>query len=175
MKPKKIVKTVGRFGTVTTEYWSCGVCEKAHRTEKAAEKCIAKQNKPPKTTNKWTHENLAKIKALRDSGLTFKACGKEFHIAPQNARMMYLRALWTSNKGKGHTTFKDLGDIGKIKIIDMDMSIRSANCLRNAGIENIDELCQRSEKDLLKGKNFGRKSLNEINEKLSDLGVALKQ
>jgi DNA-directed RNA polymerase subunit alpha len=49
--------------------------------------------------------------------------------------------------------------------------VRSANCLQNADIKYIGELVQRTESEMLKTKNFGRKSLNEIKEILTGLGL----
>ncbi|MEN8143026.1 MAG: DNA-directed RNA polymerase subunit alpha C-terminal domain-containing protein, partial [Thermodesulfobacteriota bacterium] len=59
---------------------------------------------------------------------------------------------------------------------DLELSVRSANCLRNANIRYIGELVQRTETEMLKTKNFGRKSLNEIKQLLSEmeLGLGLK-
>jgi DNA-directed RNA polymerase subunit alpha len=51
--------------------------------------------------------------------------------------------------------------------------VRSANCLQNANIQYIGELVQKTEADLLKTKNFGRKSLKEIKDKLSELNLNL--
>jgi DNA-directed RNA polymerase subunit alpha len=51
--------------------------------------------------------------------------------------------------------------------------VRSANCLQNANIRFIGELVQRTEAEMLKTKNFGRKSLNEIKETLEALGLSL--
>ena len=51
--------------------------------------------------------------------------------------------------------------------------MRSANCLKNADIKYIGELVQRSEAEMLKTKNFGRKSLNEIKEILADMDLHL--
>lgn len=56
---------------------------------------------------------------------------------------------------------------------ELELSVRSANCLQNANIRYIGELVQRSEPDMLKTKNFGRKSLKEIREILSTMGLAL--
>lgn len=58
-------------------------------------------------------------------------------------------------------------------IDELELSVRSSNCLRNANIRYIWELVQRSEPEMLKTKNFGRKSLNEIKEILSDMGLTL--
>jgi DNA-directed RNA polymerase subunit alpha len=56
---------------------------------------------------------------------------------------------------------------------DLELSVRSANCLQNADIKYIGELVQRSEQEMLKTKNFGRKSLNEIKEFLHEMGLSL--
>lgn len=56
---------------------------------------------------------------------------------------------------------------------DLELSVRSANCLKNANIRYIGELVSRSEAEMLKTKNFGRKSLNEIKELLSEMGLSL--
>ena len=56
---------------------------------------------------------------------------------------------------------------------ELELSVRSYNCLKNADIKTIRELVQRSEMEMLKTKNFGRKSLNEIKEILSGMGLGL--
>jgi DNA-directed RNA polymerase subunit alpha len=56
---------------------------------------------------------------------------------------------------------------------DLELSVRSANCLKNANIRYIGELVCRSEAEMLKTKNFGRKSLNEIKDILSKMGLGL--
>ena len=56
---------------------------------------------------------------------------------------------------------------------EFELSVRSANCLQNANITYIGELVQKTEADLLKTKNFGRKSLKEIKDKLTELGLNL--
>jgi len=56
---------------------------------------------------------------------------------------------------------------------ELELSVRSYNCLKNANIRTIRELVQKSEGEMLKTKNFGRKSLNEIKEILSGMGLSL--
>ncbi len=56
---------------------------------------------------------------------------------------------------------------------ELELSVRSANCLQNANITLIGELVQRTEQDMLKTKNFGRKSLKEIKEILQNMGLQL--
>lgn len=59
------------------------------------------------------------------------------------------------------------------RVEELELSVRSANCLQNAGIEYIYQLVQKSEQEMLKTKNFGRKSLNEIKEILTERNLAL--
>ncbi len=68
----------------------------------------------------------------------------------------------------------------KDKILDMtieelDMSVRSYNCLKRAGINTVQELTQRTEEDMMKVRNLGRKSLEEVVEKLNELNLALRK
>ena len=56
---------------------------------------------------------------------------------------------------------------------ELELSVRSYNCLKNANIQSIGELVQKTEAEMLKTKNFGRKSLNEIKEILASMGLSL--
>ncbi len=56
---------------------------------------------------------------------------------------------------------------------ELELSVRSANCLKNADIINIYQLVSKTESEMLKTKNFGRKSLNEIKEVLAEMGLSL--
>jgi DNA-directed RNA polymerase subunit alpha len=56
---------------------------------------------------------------------------------------------------------------------ELELSVRSYNCLKNANIQTIRELVQKSENEMLKTKNFGRKSLNEIKDILTKMGLSL--
>lgn len=58
-------------------------------------------------------------------------------------------------------------------VSELELSVRSANCLKNAEISLIGELVQKTEAEMLKTKNFGRKSLNEIKSILTDMGLSL--
>jgi len=59
------------------------------------------------------------------------------------------------------------------RVDELELSVRSANCLKNADIRLIGELVQKSEAEMLKTQNFGRKSLNEIKDILSEMGLTL--
>jgi DNA-directed RNA polymerase subunit alpha len=66
---------------------------------------------------------------------------------------------------------EDINDILVRHVDDLELSVRSANCLKNAGINLIGELVMKTEAEMLKTKNFGRKSLNEIKEILQESGL----
>jgi DNA-directed RNA polymerase subunit alpha len=57
-------------------------------------------------------------------------------------------------------------------IEELDLSVRSANCLKNANIRTLGDLVQRTEREMLSTKNFGRKSLDEIKDVLASLGLS---
>jgi DNA-directed RNA polymerase subunit alpha len=67
---------------------------------------------------------------------------------------------------------EDINDILLRRVDDLELSVRSMNCLKNAGIELIGELVQKTEAEMLKTKNFGRKSLNEIKLILDEMGLS---
>lgn len=63
----------------------------------------------------------------------------------------------------------------EMTIEELDLSVRSYNCLKRAGINTVQELTEKSEADMMRVRNLGRKSLVEVKEKLADLGLSLKQ
>jgi DNA-directed RNA polymerase subunit alpha len=69
-------------------------------------------------------------------------------------------------------TEENINDILTRHVDDLELSVRSANCLKNAGINLIGELVRKTEAEMLKTKNFGRKSLNEIKEILMESGLS---
>ncbi len=62
-----------------------------------------------------------------------------------------------------------------LPIEEMDFSVRSYNCLKREGVTNIGQLVEKSEQDLLDIRNFGQKSIDEVKQKLAELGLGLKQ
>ncbi|WP_432404435.1 DNA-directed RNA polymerase subunit alpha [Wukongibacter sp. M2B1] len=62
----------------------------------------------------------------------------------------------------------------EMTIEELDLSVRSYNCLKRAGINTVEELTQRSEEDMMKVRNLGKKSLEEVKHKLADLTLGLK-
>ena len=62
----------------------------------------------------------------------------------------------------------------EMTIEELDLSVRSFNCLKRAGINTVEELTQRTEEDMMKVRNLGKKSLEEVQQKLEALGLSLK-
>ena len=62
----------------------------------------------------------------------------------------------------------------EMTIEELDLSVRSYNCLKRAGINTVDELVQRNEEEMMKVRNLGRKSLEEVQQKLVGLGLSLR-
>ena len=63
----------------------------------------------------------------------------------------------------------------EMNIEDLDLSVRSYNCLKRAGINTVEELVQRDEDEMMKVRNLGRKSLEEVQQKLEALGLSLRK
>src|SRR6202012_4448327 len=60
-----------------------------------------------------------------------------------------------------------------MSVNEIELSVRAANCLNNANITTVGQLAMKSESEMLKYRNFGKKSLNEIKDKLTALGLSL--
>ena len=65
--------------------------------------------------------------------------------------------------------------IMEMTIEELDLSVRSYNCLKRAGINSVEELTQRNEEDMMKVRNLGKKSLEEVIQKLNELGLSLRK
>jgi DNA-directed RNA polymerase subunit alpha len=63
----------------------------------------------------------------------------------------------------------------EMTIEELDLSVRSYNCLKRAGINSVEELTQKTEEDMIKVRNLGRKSLEEVVQKLNELGLSLNE
>ncbi len=63
----------------------------------------------------------------------------------------------------------------EMTIEELDLSVRSYNCLKRAGINTVQELTQKTEEDMMEVRNLGRKSLEEVQEKLGELGLSLRK
>lgn len=71
------------------------------------------------------------------------------------------------------TDTEQLAHILNMSVNEIELSVRAANCLNNANITRVGDLARKTEADLLKYRNFGRKSLNEIKNKVQELGLEL--
>ena len=63
----------------------------------------------------------------------------------------------------------------RMTIEELDLSVRSFNCLKRAGINTVEDLINRTEEDMMKVRNLGRKSLDEVVGKIASLGLTLKK
>jgi DNA-directed RNA polymerase subunit alpha len=63
----------------------------------------------------------------------------------------------------------------EMTIEELELSVRSYNCLKRAGINTVQELCSKTEEEMMKVRNLGRKSLEEVQEKLHELGLSLRK
>ncbi len=85
-----------------------------------------------------------------------------------------------SDKASSAEVMVEKDDKGKEKILemtieDLDLSVRSFNCLKRAGINTVEDLINKSEEDMMKVRNLGRKSLEEVIQKLESLGFTLQK
>ena len=85
-----------------------------------------------------------------------------------------------SDKASNAEVMVEKDDKGKEKILemtieDLDLSVRSFNCLKRAGINTVEDLINKSEEDMMKVRNLGRKSLEEVVQKLNSLGFGLQK
>ena len=62
----------------------------------------------------------------------------------------------------------------EMTIEELDLSVRSYNCLKRAGIQTVDELTQKTEDEMMRFRNLGKKSLKEVKDKLIELGLGFK-
>jgi DNA-directed RNA polymerase subunit alpha len=85
-----------------------------------------------------------------------------------------------SDEAKNTEVMVESKEAVREKVLDMtieelDMSVRSFNCLKRAGIDTVEDLINRTEEDMMKVRNLGKKSLEEVIQKLSSLGLSLKK
>ena len=85
-----------------------------------------------------------------------------------------------SDEAKDAEFMVERAEVKKEKVLEMtieelDLSVRSFNCLKRAGIDTVEDLIGRTEEDMIKVRNLGRKSLEEVIQKLNSLGLGLKK
>ena len=81
-----------------------------------------------------------------------------------------------SNEGDGNEEFDEeilrMRQLLKTRLVDLDLSVRALNCLKSAEVDTLGQLCEFNRNDLLKFRNFGKKSLTELDEKLESLNLS---
>jgi DNA-directed RNA polymerase subunit alpha len=115
----------------------------------------------------WTDGSVTPVNAVSQAA----------RIITEHSSLFVLEEDWTedeperaADETKGEATFNE----NLLRSVDeLELSVRAHNCLKNADIKTIADLVQRSEHDMLRTKNFGRKSLNEIKEILTGMGLHL--
>ena len=85
-----------------------------------------------------------------------------------------------SDEAKNKEIMVERAEVKKEKVLEMtieelDLSVRSFNCLKRASIDTVEDLIDRTEEDMMKVRNLGRKSLEEVIQKLNSLGLSLKK
>lgn len=110
----------------------------------------------------WTNGTIAPEEAVSWASMLLKDHLGIFIAAEESVR--------EEGAGRGEELAGMDALLGR-RIEELDLSVRSANCLKNANIHTLRDLVRRSEKDMLETKNFGRKSLEELQEILTRLGL----
>ncbi|HLJ29181.1 MAG TPA: DNA-directed RNA polymerase subunit alpha [Candidatus Angelobacter sp.] len=111
----------------------------------------------------WTNGSIAPADAL---GLAAKLLKDHMTIF-----INFEEELETESRGEDKPQIRNENLNRSVE--ELELSVRSYNCLKNANIQTIGELVQKTEAEMLKTKNFGRKSLNEIKEILASMGLSL--
>ncbi|MBF0330187.1 MAG: DNA-directed RNA polymerase subunit alpha [Nitrospirae bacterium] len=117
----------------------------------------------------WTDGGITPEKAVSDAAKILKEYLKEFIMEDDDSEAF--------DTAEGAPSGKQIGTVEKEylnkSIDELELSVRAFNCLKNANIKTIGDLVQKSEHELLRTKNFGRKSLNEIKNVLVSMGLNL--
>ncbi len=117
------------------------------------------------TLSVWTNGSINPEDAVRESAKILARHVDLFvHVGER------LDTVSVEEEGAGEVAESTLG----MNIEDLELSARSLNCLKNAGVKTVGELVKNSREDLMKFKNFGSKSLDEVAEKLAEYKLALK-
>jgi len=117
------------------------------------------------TLSVWTNGSINPEDAVRESAkILARHIDLFVHVGER------LETVSVEEEGHGDVSETTLG----MSIEDLELSARSLNCLKNAGVKTVGELIKSSREDLMKFKNFGSKSLDEVAEKLAEYKLALK-
>ena len=115
----------------------------------------------------WTDGRITPDDALTQASVILQKHLDVFALYDKNA-IEFEEAVDKQDEEK--TKMKKLLNMS---VNEIELSVRAANCLNNANITTVGQLAQKTEQEMLKYRNFGKKSLNEIKEKLTGLGLSL--
>ncbi|MBI3885826.1 MAG: DNA-directed RNA polymerase subunit alpha [Opitutae bacterium] len=115
----------------------------------------------------WTDGRITPDDALKQSASILKHHLDVFdRVSPESFEFESVAAEVSEEQNK-------LRKLLNMSVNEIELSVRAANCLNNANITTVGELAMKTEQEMLKYRNFGKKSLNEIKEKLEALGLSL--
>lgn len=115
----------------------------------------------------WTDGRITPDDALKQSGAILKHHLDVFdNVSDENYEFENEGAEVSEEQNK-------LRKLLNMSVNEIELSVRAANCLNNANITTVGELAMKTEQEMLKYRNFGKKSLNEIKDKLESLGLSL--
>lgn len=115
----------------------------------------------------WTDGRISPDDALKDATAILKHHLDVFDQVSSDEREFEIEGKEVSEEQNR------LRKLLNMSVNEIELSVRAANCLNNANITTVGELCMKSEQEMLKYRNFGKKSLNEIKAKLEQLGLSL--
>jgi DNA-directed RNA polymerase subunit alpha len=115
----------------------------------------------------WTDGRISPEDALVQASSILKRHFEPFYHYDENAVAFEEMPQTQSQENQ------KLKKLLNMSVNEIELSVRAANCLNNANITTVGQLAQKTEGEMLKYRNFGKKSLNEIKEKLSQLGLSL--
>ena len=116
----------------------------------------------------WTDGRIDPEEALKTAGAVLR---RHLDVFVDYAGEQTLE--FEDNEAKDANEREKLRKLLNMSVNEIELSVRAANCLNNANIATVGELASKTEADMLKYRNFGRKSLNEIKDKLTQLGLCL--
>lgn len=115
----------------------------------------------------WTDGRVTPQEALVQSSSILKKHLEAFYNYDENA------VQFEEEKGKEDEERERFKKLLQMSVNEIELSVRAANCLNNANITTVGQLAMKTESEMLKYRNFGKKSLNEIKDKLTALGLSL--
>jgi DNA-directed RNA polymerase subunit alpha len=115
----------------------------------------------------WTDGRLDPQEALVQSSSILRKHFEPFYNYDENA------VAFDETPQQQNQENQKMRKLLNMSVNEIELSVRAANCLNNANITTVGQLATKTEQEMLKYRNFGKKSLNEIKEKLSQLGLSL--